>query len=163
MWQEPIFDRTNADTLTARASQSNIDNHKGAINYEDLNRIEGNYQYVFDKLYSDSFIVPHVRRNRVEVHYDATGSTITKSYTDWQEQNIPWQSEIDRIRENFNSLTRIFLRGLGLPIFEPSSFLLYTEVNDWERVALAGKVLFENMEKEYRRCNTVTSGGDPLL
>lgn len=358
MWQEPIFDRTNDDTLTARTGQSNIDNHKGALNYQDLNRIEENYKHVVTQLFSNKLIVPHVLRKYTELVYseakkllpdgytpvefiESTGeqfvntkyapnqdtkvvltaqltegstsdqnalfgartsntnqfwlywryndekfalrygnsstnfmvaapplekhvfevtgnkltiagtSTIATSatftcdqfaylfaannnglveypsklrlyealiyggtvlvrhylpcinpegdaglfdlvtcefygntgtgkfiagkalpteyeqtlveYTDWHEQNIPWQSEIDRIRSNFNALNEVFLKGLGLPLFDSSNFLMYSEVNDWERLTLESKQLFENMEKEYLRCNTVNSGGDILL
>lgn len=147
MWQEPIFDRTNADTLTVRAGQSNIDNHKGALNYQDLNRIEQNFQYVVQHLFDNAMVVPHTKRE----------------YTDWQEANIPWKSEIDRIRENFNSLTNLFLRALNLPIFASSDYLMYSEVNDWERVALVGKTMFDNMEKEYVYSGTIDCGGDRLL
>ena len=368
MWQEPIFDRTNADTLTARAGQSNIDNHKGALNYQDLNRIEENFQYVVNHLFDNAMIIPHRLRNftetvleyvqtgeagpeytlvehlestgeqfidtgyrptsdnlRVVIHFKYTqshsglslfgnhtsvpysvgvygskpqfyvgsgssgidcgpttslntryeldisvknGTLITiwngvtytaaysgslykdlpfyifgsnsngtlaendngyllykiqfydndalvrdfipvidandeaclydqlnrvyyrnkgtgtftagpevpvetdpvyelietkKTYTDWQEQNIPWKSEIDRIRENFNSLTNLFLRTLNLPIFKSSDYLMYDEVNDWEYIAFVGKQMFENMEKEYIRCGTINCGGDTLL
>ena len=163
MWQEPIFDRTNADTLTARAGQSNIDNHKGALNHQDLNRIEGNFQYVVDKLFENSIVIPHTRRNRAEVTYDAYGNAVAQIYTDWQEQNIPWQSEIDRIRSNFNILTTLFLVKLNLPLFTSSRSLMYDEVNDWERIAFIGRQMFENMEKEYTQCGTIHCGGDKLL
>ena len=87
----------------------------------------------------------------------------TTTYTDWQEHNLPWLSEINRIRANYNALVRLFLIGLGLPVSVESNYLDYQEVNDWERIALVGKEMFENMEKEYLRCNTVICGGDILL
>lgn len=359
MWQEPIFDRTNADTLTARAGQSNIDNHKGALNYQDLNRIEENFQYVVQHLFDNAMVIPHMLRHftetvlgsvekepsvlpegytqveyiessgtqyidtgfipnqdtrvtlsayntsessgwtygvwesasskqfcfsclstysfrygtssaslinvpvgSVEVDqnknvynlngitgtitaqtftcshsmylfcinangspsggkffgklyscriydrdvlvrdfvpcinssgkaglYDlvegkfygnvgsgsfATGAEVKKdtiyelteiktTYTDWQEQNIPWLSEIDRIRQNFNNLIALFLRTLDLPTFPSNIYLMYSEVNDWERVSLVGKTMFENMEKEYVYSGTIDCGGDRLL
>ena len=364
MWQEPIFDRTNADTLTARADQSNIDNHKGALNYQDLNRIEENFQYVVQHLFDNAMVVPHKLRNYTEVvleyvqtgevpeeteytrveYIESTGTqwidtgfkpnqntrvvmdvqildassnsalfgcrtgtksktysmffiapsslrsdyggeqtsatlsnpttrvtidrnknttefvggtinntaqafqceynltllalnaagTISlqskvklyackiydnetlvrdyipvldandvaclydklnhvyyrnkgtgaftsgpevsvetepvygwietkKTYTDWQEQNIPWLSEIDRIRQNFNNLIALFLRTLDLPTFSSNIYLMYSEVNDWERVSLVGKTMFDNMEKEYIYSGTIDCGGDRLL
>lgn len=363
MWREPIFDRTNADTLTARSGQSNIDNHKGAINAEDLNRIEGNYQYLMAKLRSDAIFIPHRLRNFTETvleyvekensalpegytqveyiqssgtqyidtgfkpnqdtrvvmdcnvmggsppvifgamnswvsnaffygtvtnmsslsicygstsysptvsgagrhiidmnknvlsldsvvvltcnettfqssynmclfEYNNGGTVSTKgtilsiyscqiydngtlirdyipcinasrsaglydlvnsafyanagsgtftvgaeiepettyelvetrtTYTDWQEQNIPWLSEIDRIRQNFNNLIALFLRTLDLPTFSSNIYLMYSEVNDWERVSLVGKTMFDNMEKEYVYSGTIDCGGDRLL
>lgn len=360
MWQEPVFDRTDNDTIIARASQSTIDNHKGALNYQDLNRIEDNYKYLLARLASNDIHIPHAYRNYeettietvdVETEYtpveyiessgtqyidtgfkpnqdtrvvldadvlatnvsgaiqiisvtDGTnyfvlrinaeftayqarrgtgalftishsgnlygrhlfdlnksiisvdgvetvdsersysidysiyigtqnnkGSTtgkaalkiyscqiydngilirdfipvkdassiaclydkVTKAYfynagtgvftageeltpetkketievkqiyTDWQEENIPWKSEIDRIRDNYNNLVELFLINLGLPVLTHSQYVMYTEVNDWERIAYIGKQMFENMEKEYIPCGTIDSGGDRLL
>lgn len=85
------------------------------------------------------------------------------TYTDWQENNLPWMSEINRIRANYNALMRLFLVGMGFSEQAESNYLDYAEVNNWERVALTGKQMFENMEKEYLRCNTVICGGDILL
>lgn len=110
---------------------------------------------------TDAFSVgPEIK---LEIETVVTLEEITKTYTDWQEANIPWKSEIDRIRENFNSLTNLFLRSLNLPIFASSDYLMYSEVNDWERVSLVGKTMFDNMEKEYVYSGTIDCGGDRLL
>lgn len=85
------------------------------------------------------------------------------TYTDWQENNLPWLSEINRIRANYNALVRLFLVGLGFSEQKESNYLDYIEVNNWERFVLAGKTMFENMEKEYRYCGVEISGGDRLL
>ncbi len=364
-WITPVTDRTVADTTAARREQSNAENNKGALNYQDLNRIEGNYRYLLEKLESDSFFIPHRYRNYEETTIEKTevqpelgytpveyikssgaqyidtgtnpdassyrvamkfmyhtehnstslfgnhssvpysmsvygsrpqfyvgsgsggidcgpqtelntdyeldvtvsGGKITaiwngetysadysgtlytdlpvfifgtnnngslnesgngyilyywkmynngvlvrdyipvkdpsgvaclydkvsksfyrnagtgeftagaeipvapiteyaevkRTYTDWQERNIPWLSEIDRIRANYNALVRLFLIGLGLPISGESNYLAYEEVNNWERIALTGKEMFENMAQEYIPCGTIDSGGDRLL
>lgn len=104
-------------------------------------------------------MVPKPQVPEAETGYEE----VTTVYTDWQEHNVPWKSEIDRIRENFNNLTNLFLRTLNLPIFKSSDYLMYTEVNDWERVSLVGKTMFENMEKEYVYSGTIDCGGDRLL
>lgn len=88
---------------------------------------------------------------------------ITTTYTDWQENNIPWLSEINRIRANHNALARLFLVGLGFHEQTESNYLDFGEVNDWERIVFAGKTMFENMEKEYRYCGMEHSGGERLL
>ena len=85
------------------------------------------------------------------------------TYTDWREHNLPWLSEINRIRANYNALVRLFLVGLGLPVMAESNYLDYLEVNDWERIAEVGKMMFENMEKQYRYCGMEESGGERLL
>lgn len=160
-WRTPVFDRTMDDVKSVDRTSATY--QKGALNADDLNRIEGNFQYVVDKLFSNAMMIPHTRRNRAEVTYGTSGNAVTQTYTDWQEQNIPWKSEIDRIRENFNNLVDWFLRNLNLPVFEYRDYVMYTEVNDWERITQTGKDMFENMEKEYVLCGTLNCGGDRLL
>lgn len=101
----------------------------------------------------------------IEIEPETTYELVeTKTtYTDWQERNLPWLSEINRIRANYNALVRLFLVGLGLPVLAESNYLDWQEVNDWERIAEVGKTMFENMEKEYRYCGMEESGGDRLL
>lgn len=96
-----------------------------------------------------------------EIVYEMQETKTT--YTDWQEQNLPWLSEINRIRANYNALVRLFLVGMGLPVLAESNFLNWQEVNDWERIADIGKTMLENMEQEYRYCGMENSGGDRLL
>lgn len=98
-----------------------------------------------------------------ETETTTTYEEITTTYTDWQEHNLPWLSEINRIRANHNALVRLFLVGLGFSEQKESNYLDYTEVNNWEKFALVGKQMFENMEKEYRYCGMEESGGDRLL
>ena len=160
-WREPIIDRTAADA--AGVNPDALGYQKGALNADDLNRIEGNYRYLLEHLETDSFFIPHAYRNYEETTINADGTENKITYTDWQEKNLPWLSEINRIRANYNALVRLFLIGLGLPIVSESNYLAYEEVNDWERIAEVGKTMFENMEKEYIPCGTIDSGGDRLL
>lgn len=156
VWITPIFNRTVTDTVTARAAQANEENNKGALNYQDLNRIEGNHKELMQWLEKEGYYIPRTYRNYKE---SFNGTT----YTDWQEVNIPWLSEINRIRANYNALVRLFLVGLGLPVFPESLYLDWQEVNDWERVAAVGKEMTENMKQEYIPCGTINSGGERLL
>jgi hypothetical protein len=155
-WITPIFNRTVSDTVTARAAQANEENNKGALNYQDLNRIEGNHKELMQWLEKEGYYIPRTYRN-----YKESFNGIT--YTDWQEENIPWLSEINRIRANYTALVRLFLVGLDLPIFSESDYLDWQEVNDWERVAAVGKEMTENMKQEYIPCGTINSGGERLL
>ena len=155
-WITPIFNRTVSDTVTARAAQANEENNKGALNYQDLNRIEGNHKELMQWLEKEGYYIPRTYRN-----YRESFNGIT--YTDWQEVNIPWLSEINRIRANYTALVRLFLVGLGLPVFPESLYLDWQEVNDWERVAAVGKTMTENMKQEYIPCGTINSGGERLL
>lgn len=155
-WITPIFNRTVSDTVTARAAQANEENNKGALNYQDLNRIEGNHKELMQWLEKEGYYIPRTYRN-----YRESFNGIT--YTDWQEVNIPWLSEINRIRANYTALVQLFLVGLGLPVFGESNYLDWQEVNDWERVAAVGKTMTENMKQEYIPCGTINSGGERLL
>ena len=157
-WKEPITDRTAADADTSALAAQ-----KGTLNAEDLNRIEGNYRYIMEQLEGAAVYIPHTYRRRQEKQIQADGTVTTTTYTDWQEQNLPWLSEINRIRANYTALVRLFLVGLGLPVFPESLYLDWQEVNDWERVAAVGKEMTENMEKEYIYCGTMNSGGERLL
>ena len=155
-WITPIFNRTVTDTVTARAAQANEENNKGALNYQDLNRIEGNHKELMQWLEQEGYYIPRNYRNYRE---SFNGTT----YTDWQEVNIPWLSEINRIRANYTVLVQLFLVGLELPVFPESLYLDWQEVNDWERVAAVGKEMTENMKQEYIPCGTINSGGERLL
>lgn len=155
-WITPIFNRTVSDTVTARAAQANEENNKGALNYQDLNRIEGNHKELMQWLEKEGYYIPRTYRNYKE---SFNGTT----YTDWQEVNIPWLSEINRIRANYTALVRLFLVGLGLPVFDESDYLDWQEVNDWERVADMSKKMYEKMKAEYIFCGTTDSGGARLL
>ena len=154
-WITPIFDRIAEDTVSARINQENAENNKGALNYQDLNRIEGNHKELMKWLKSSGYYLPCSYRDYKEFN--------GKTYTDWQEENIPWLSEINRIRANYTALVRLFLVGLGLPVFPESLYLDWQEVNDWERVAAVGKEMTENMKQEYIYCGTINSGGERLL
>lgn len=154
-WITPIFDRIVEDTVSARINQGNAENNKGALNYQDLNRIEGNHKELMKWLKSSGYYLPRSYRGYKEFN--------GKTYTDWQEENIPWLSEINRIRANYTALVRLFLVGLGLPVFPESLYLDWQEVNDWERVAAVGKEMTENMKQEYIPCGTINSGGERLL
>lgn len=160
-WKAPVFDRTSADV--AAVDRTSAAYQKGTLNADDLNRIEGNFRYLEEHLKADGISVPRNFRNYTETVIDADGAETKTTYTDWQEQNLPWLSEINRIRANYNALVRLFLVRLGLPILTESNYLDWQEVNDWERIADAGKTMLENMEQEYRYCGTVDSGGDRLL
>lgn len=162
-WITPVTDRIVEDTRAARQKQDNEQNNKGALNYQDLNRIEGNFRYVLELLESDSFFIPHKYRNYTETIFNASGNPVQTTYTKWYEKNIPWLSEINRIRDTHNALIWLFLMDSEDMISERSNYLAYQEVNNWERIALKGKEMFENMQKEYIPCGTIDSGGERLL
>lgn len=158
-WQTPVTDRTKSDVDYAKANESNSEHNKGALNYTDLNRIEGNYKYAADILREGGYFVKHTPRNYTETIYDSTGTAQTRVCTEWDELNIPWKSEIDRIRQNHNSLAVYFLNDLKLPEIAFGNGLDYAEANLLETIDLIGKTRAENMRDTYIPCGTITCGG----
>ena len=144
-WITPITDRTVEDTRFARNNQGNEQNNKGSLNYDDLNRIENNYK----------FLIVELRKNAVSI------SRVYRT-EDWNEQSIPYVSDINRIRDNFNSLVMQFPFGIELPTFEPSNRLFYNEVNDWEKIELEIRNALLRTQLSYRYCGTLDCGGDVL-
>lgn len=160
-WIEPVFDRTPEDVINARNAQENTADNKGALNYEDLNRIENNYKYLDEMLHEDAIYIPRKYRNFTERWVEGTEQK-QETYTEWQERNIPYKSEIDRIRKNYNNLVQIYLKNMGLPILEYTAYVLFDEVNDWERIAYEAKKAFARMKETYKWCGTQTSGSDSI-
>lgn len=123
----------------------------------------GLYDRVNDVFYENAGTGEFIAGPEVEPEISYELAEVKTTYTDWQEHNLPWLSEINRIRANHNALARLFLVGLGFSEQAESNYLDYGDVNDWERIALVSKRMYENMEKEYRYCGMEESGGDRLL
>lgn len=166
-WVTPVTDRTQQDVTYARKNQGRrgivVPYNKGALNFPDLNRIEGNYKYVIEQLQTDAIFIPHKDRNYTETWVNSDGETVQQTYTDWAMENLPDISEMNRIRDNINALITLFLVNMGFAEFVKSNYLNYQEVNGWENMLLQSKIMFENMVKEYIYCGTINSGGDILL
>lgn len=86
----------------------------------------------------------------------------SKTFTDWQKDNIFFKPEVDRIRRNLNKLSQIYLKGLGLPVLDFNDSLDYIEANRWENIELEAYKAFDRMEQSYKYCGTQTCGGGTL-
>lgn len=86
----------------------------------------------------------------------------SKTFTDWQKDNILFKTEVDRIRRNLNKLSQIYLKGLGLPILDFNDSLDYIEANRWEDIELETYNAFDRMKQSYKYCGTQTCGGGTL-
>ena len=64
----------------AGADAGSLAYQKGALNADDLNRIEGNYRYLLEHLETDAIFIPHAYRNREETTIE-TIQTEAVSYT----------------------------------------------------------------------------------
>lgn len=161
-WINPIFDRTNDDVNTAKENQSSETEGKGSLNANDLNRIEDNHAYLIEKLSEEGYWVEHKFRSYTEktsVLAD-NGSVLEteQTYTRWFEENIPYKSEIDRIRQNLNNILQQYLTGQNFTTISYSNYMEYNEVNTIEDIELTTKSTIEEMKSQYRLCNTFMCG-----
>lgn len=79
-------------------------------------------------------------------------------YTDWFEQNLPWKSEMDRIRDNINNLLGEYLQGKHITPIDKGQYLDYVEANKIEDIELITENTINQMKTQYRLCNTFKCG-----
>lgn len=152
-WIEPIFDRTQADVDYAIAKLSELrevggENNvflKGACNYTDFNRIEGNIQYLRERLNA--------------LYYYPETETKT-----WNRNGLPNTKDISRIIDNIQEIIAAFFQDPSAPEL-PDNMLTYKQVNDIEE-NLYLLLLTLNSLEEYvegaRQCGTFECGEDDL-
>ena len=121
-WIEPVYDRTQADVDYAKRQVEEwskgyfsndatfIINLKGAFNAQDLNRIEGNMQYVCERL--------AIAGTKVQI--------TTKA--DWNASDIPSSNDIQRIISNLSVLIEAWYLLPNAPHI-PETILAYTDAN----------------------------------
>lgn len=114
----PITDRTMEDVTFSINNQSNPNDLKGALNYNDLNRIEGNIEFICDRL------------NKIGYYSDLDIKT------NWIEDDLLWDEEADRIRYNIKFLILKFTEINAFPQINGGQYLDYREVNNWETITL---------------------------
>jgi len=136
-----VTDRTRADADYASARPDNVAPNKGALNYHDLNRIESNCAYLASQLNA----------------YGYPASIAVK--TDWAMQDFPYQSEIDRIRDNVNTLVNAFHRLPGSPDIRYWDSLDWQDVNGLEKNIKNIDILLQRMAAVFLRCGDA-HGGD---
>ena len=127
MWIESIYDRTRADVDLIRLDPTN-ENNKGAYNYTDLNRVETNCEYLMNKLNV----------------YGFQEQLILKK--DWNVYDIPTKTQIDRIRENIETLKNFCYALL-------TEQIKYDNTMDYKKANALEKILYDINEhiKEFNR------------
>ncbi len=146
MWIQPIYDRTQADVDTIRLDPTNA-NTKGAYNYEDLNRIENNCEYVMNLLNNSGlFYIP------VEISVK----------TDWNVKDIPHIKEINRIRNNIITLMNGMNLGEEYKEIEFSNTMDYVKANILEKDLDLIKYIIESCVRELRKCHTFYCGANGI-
>ena len=130
-WVTPITDRTQAD-IANKVS-------KAYLNFADLNRIEGNIEYVRSVLVSAGYYVP----------------TMTIK-TNWVETDMIYLIDLERIRSNISTIQSSWISITSIPsVLSPS----YLKFNDAEQILLESKTAIDNMIAYYHFSGQLYSGG----
>lgn len=154
-WNEPVFDRTEEDVAFAKEQiQKWIDDVltgnpvetydlKGCLNLSDINRIEGNIQYLSDKL--------------DELQY-VTGT----SNKTWKRDSLPTRGDIRRILSNLKAIIDAYHQQKGTAAL-PDNMATYSEINAIEENLYNIKVLLDAMIMGFPKSGTFQSGSMRVL
>lgn len=134
-----ITDRTNDDVQTAIANKASPIPQKGALNYQDLNRIENNMFVVINLL------KPLGEHFYLDLKYD------------WVETDILKLIDANRIRNNVYILNNSFYNNSIQPITKRDR-LDYIEVNLWETYISECNQSINKIENSYRYCGELICG-----
>lgn len=119
-WTTPVYDRTKEDVALAKAYNTDpsiadgITEYKGALNASDLNRIEGNCEYLARLLYSCGY----------------TADITVK--TDWTTSDFPTLTHFNRIRSNITELMDVYAQAEDMPDMRSDDRTDYIDVNNME-------------------------------
>lgn len=131
--EELIFDRKQSDLVN--------DTPKGNYNITDLNRVEMWCRYVADLLTSYAYPV----------------QITTK--TDWQMEDMPTNTEMERIRTNIGKIKEAYYSLTSTPEL-PSTInpIDIQKANNIEKILYDIDLLIKNMEASFLFCGTFYAG-----
>lgn len=151
VWQEPVYNRTQADVdfalrkiaeWKANGGETAYD-LKGCLNLSDINRIENDIQFLSDEL----------------IKYGYSPNAPTKR---WLSFEIPTGADIKRILNAVESIVQSFYKHEDAPDI-PTSLLTYEDVNAVEKNLHFVKTLINTMERCFKQSNTFRSGSTMYL
>lgn len=116
---------------------------KGCLNLLDINRIEGNIEFLSKKLMEYSY--PH--------------NLITKQ---WDKDTLPTDIDIQRIIENVSTLVKTFYRHSDAPVL-PTAMKSYNDINALERNIDLIKYLLDCMVSSFKISGAYISGSTMSL
>lgn len=120
---------------------------KGAINIGDLNRIQNNIRFLRDWLASDyGFSI-----------------TIDDSNPTWNRQDLPFLSNINRIRDNVVALVDSTYKFPTTPTIDYNNPVNWDDANDIEKNLYDLYVILTNIPLSYVYCGTFSCGQDVIL
>ena len=153
-WQDPVFNRTEADVLKARQMANKIkkrgydnllDNDKeeylsemiGAFSYLTANRIEGNTEYLY----------------KIAKELEYVSSTMT--FKTWAVSGVMYQTDIERLKTYINTLAT----GAGTKKDLPATMTMqYEKINQLERTIYYLYLFLQGTLDSYRYSGDVYSG-----
>ena len=141
VWVSPVFDRTNEDVVFAQGQiQKWIDAKlsgnpvvtyelKGCFNLTDINRIEGDIQYISDRLNG--------------LHYP-TGTSCKV----WEQSGLPTVKDVKRILSNVRLIIAAYHQQNGISDV-PESINTFSDINAIEENLYAIKQLLDSMTEAF--------------
>lgn len=154
-WIEPVYDRTDEDVTFAKTqiqewmtevlSGNPIETYdlKGCLNLVDINRIEGDIQYLSDTL-SHLYYPPGTSRKV------------------WAINGLPTAIDIYRILNNVRLIISAYCQQYGVPDV-PEGMSTYSDINAVEENLLKIKELLDCMQASFQKSAMLKSGGMRIL
>ena len=150
-FEKPIYDRTLSDVTRAIDKVNEwikdpaLEKYdlKGCLNVGDLNRVEGNIEYLSEYLNN--------------LHY--LQNVDAKS---WGRADLPTQTDIDRIINNVRTLINAYNISIKAPSL-PTQMMTYSEINDIEKIISILSNMIYYMESAFPKSNTIKSGSRNML
>ncbi len=155
-WINPVYDRTQADVDYAKLKIAQwasgyfpndstfVMDLKGSLNASDLNRIEGNMQYVYERYIIAGMIVP------------------INIKTNWESSDIPVVSDILRIVNNLSALVNAFVLHPHAPEI-PASISTYVDANAIEEHLFLLKQMLDLRELSLQKSGMFFCGSRRIL
>lgn len=145
-WIEPIFDRTIEDVTYAiskiaewkKTGATDVVDLKGCLNVSDFNRIDGNIQYLKERL--------------VALYYFPSTKHVV-----WDGDDLPTAQDITLLLNSLSNTITAYFKPNNAPNV-PTTMLTYTQINDIEKNLYLLKEMLDDMVASFRECGTFNCG-----
>nr|DAP38781.1 MAG TPA: hypothetical protein [Caudoviricetes sp.] len=161
-----ITDRTELDVIEAKKNPSATDYKKGNYNFTDLNRLEEWCSYLQKKFNDNGYKLTlnlklkyYTYEELKKFKYSDLKEMlfIELKHGNWGMTDIPTLSEINRIRDNIQTLKNNLMTRSTLTIIKNNT-MNYNQANILEQILLELDELFTLYEKSLRYCGTFYCG-----
>ena len=161
-----IVDRTELDVIEAKQNPTATDYKKGNYNFTDLNRLEEWCNYL-QKKYNDNYYNLNLNLRLKYYIYEELKEFkylnlkemlfIELKRGNWSMTDIPTLSEINRIRDNIQTLKDNLMTRNTLTIVKNNT-MNYNQANILEQILSELDEIFTLYEKSLRYCGTFYCG-----